>query len=70
MTMTTATFVVPPVYEQAFASIPCAAVVKITDRWVHVVDLAGKSIAKRRYKLSHQVSTMSFLQLVDFVKAG
>lgn len=66
--MTTATYVVPPVYEQAFASINRAASVKITTRKVHVLDAAGKSLASRYYSHAHQVATKSFLQLVDFVR--
>lgn len=68
--MTTATYIVPPVYEQAFASIAGAAAVKITARKVHVMNADGKPLASRYYSHAHQVATMSFLQLVDFVKAG
>ncbi len=66
--MTTATYVVPPVYEQAFASIAGAASVKITARKVHALDAEGKTLASRYYSHIHQVATKSFLQLVDFVR--
>lgn len=62
--------IVPPRYETELASITGAAAVKISVRKVLVLDVMGKSLAGRYHKPEHQVSTKSFLQLVDFVKEG